>query len=324
MDNPPFYLRYAVSDEWHQVEIVKIGNKIYNTCDGNVEVVTNINEDNELVLGGNCGVLFKELEVYTNTNGGAEIANDFIISDVNPYIVIFEAHGIYNKPAYTVTSEETDTYMSSMNPDTLEYIFSNLCDKGYIPVSIKDIEHYYVGNGSLPKRCYTILFDDTRWQVCLDLECRRVFNRYGVKPALALITARNPTIEYDGNVITKQEAVNICYAAGFDIVSHTHNHRSTYGLKPSQYREWLQKDIIDADKLNVDGSVIVFPGGATDEYMSDVMEDVGIKLGIGTPGEYVLNNTLRNRFFLTRVSISRIKRADGSDYPYSNFISRIL
>lgn len=324
IDNPPFYLRYAVSDEWHQVEIVKIGNNIYNTCDGNVEVVTNINEDNKLVLGGNCGVLFKELEIYTNTNGGAEIVNDFIISDVNPYIVIFEVHGIYNGAAYTVTSEETETYMSSMNTDTLEYIFSDLRDKGYIPVSIKDIEHYYVGNGSLPKRCYTMIFDDVRWQVCLDLECRRVFNRYGVKPALALITARSTIIEYDGNVITKQEAVNICHAAGFDIVSHTHNHRSTYGLKPSQYREWLQKDIIDADKLNVDGSVIVFPGGATDEYMSDVMEDVGIKLGIGTPGEYLLNNTLRNRFFLTRVNISRIKRADGSDYPYSTFNSRIL
>lgn len=324
IDNPPFYLRYAVSDEWHQVEIVKIGNTIYNTCDGNVVSVAGVSHENKLVLGGECGVLFKELEVYTDGNAGAEIINGFIVSDVNPYIVIFEVHGIYNGAAYTVTSEETEEYMSSMNTDTLEYIFSDLRDKGYIPVSIKDIEHYYVGNGSLPKRCYTMIFDDVRWQVCLDLECRRVFNRYGVKPALALITSRNTTIEYDGNVITKQEAANICYAAGFDIVSHTHNHRSTYGLKPSQYREWLQKDIIDADKIGADGSVIVFPGGRTDEYMGDVMEDVGIRLGIGIPGDSPLNNTLRNRFFLTRVNISRIKYADGSDFPYNTFISRIL
>lgn len=342
-DSAPFYLRYAVSEEWHQVEIVKIGNKLYSTCDGIVETVSAIGTNNILILGGECGVLFKDLEIYTNSSHDAEVVdyvfrgetqNKFIISEVNPYIVIFEVHGMYDGPAYTVTPASTEDGMSSMNIDTMDYILSTVKEKGYVPVSIKDIANWCVSGGKLPKRCYTLIFDDVRWQVCFDLNIRTVFSRYGAKPSLALITARDTIPIYDGVSITKKDAVDICRAAGWDVVSHTHNHRSTYALKPSQYAEWLYDDIKDADKIGADGSILVFPGGATNQYMGDVMEYVGMKCGIGIP--YVsaepdilidyksMNNTLRNRFLLTRVNISRIITAEGTPVDYeTQFMNRI-
>ena len=309
VDNPPFYLKYAVSNEWHQVEIIKIGNNIYSTCDGNVISNTVSIRNNHLILGGECGVLFKELEIFPNSSSDAEIKGGYIISSVNPYIAIFEAHGMYDGPAYAETPEQTEGGLSSQNIEKMDYILSDAKRKGYIPVSIKDIVQWCVAGEKLPKRCYTLIFDDVRWPVCLNLNLRCVFNRYGAKPALALITDRNVSITYNGETITKEEAVKICFAAGFDIVSHTHNHRSTYGLKPSQYKEWLRDDIYAAEKIGTDGCIIVFPGGATDEYMGDVMEDVGIKCGIGIPGPNPRNNTLRNRFFLSRIDIS-----SGVDY----------
>ena len=319
IDNAPFYLRYAVSTEWHQVEIVKINDIIYSVCDGNMLSFTNINTNNILTLGGECGVLFKEVVICSNGISDAEIIDGLLVSSVNPYILIFEAHGVYDGPSYEAKAhpESTQDGMSSLTPDALEIVFSKLEQKGYVPVSTRDIAQWCVTGCSMPKRCYTMIFDDYRWPVCLNLEIRQVFSKHGAKPALAMITNRESTPIYNGEPITKEEAVKICHNNDFELVSHTSNHRSTSGLKPSQYREWLLNDIVYADLLGVDGSIIVYPGGASDEYMPDVLEDIGIKCGISTPGGEGQYNIKRNRFFLTRADMSNI------NYDYSRFLGKI-
>ena len=213
--------------------------------------------------------------------------------------------------------------MMAMTVDTLDLVFSKLERLGYVAVSIEDIASYYADGKVLPKRCYTIIFDDVRFENCMNLNFRKIFNKYGCKPALALITERDEVIIHNGVEITKKEAAAICRSVGWDIVTHTATHRSTYRLKPSQYIEYLSNDVYSADNVYGDGSIFVYPGGASDVYIYDVMQYLGFKCSIGTPGSLLLNNTLRNRYFLTRINISSVIDGSGTPYGYGYFTGRI-
>jgi lysophospholipase L1-like esterase len=299
-DAAPLFIPYAVDKTWHQVEIVKINGIIYSACDGYVRQVQEA-DSTMLTLGGSCGVLFKDFEVFTDSSYDAEIVDDKLISSVNPYVIIYEGHGIDKLPSNeTTTSENMNTTV-----DRLQYVFSYLKSKGYVPVSIYDIADYYNGIKMLPKRSYTIIFDDFRFDIAMDLENRAVFTRFGVLPSLALYTVDVPDIIHNGVVIDIATAARICKIHGFDLVSHTRAHRANDSIKPSTFISELTQDIYDADDKDIDGEILVYPFGRNPYYMLDVMKWLGYKLGIdiysGNINWYNILNT--SRYNLTRGEI---------------------
>ena len=313
VDNAPFFVPYAVSDEWHRVEIVKIANTIYVLCDGVQKTI--VADANTLTLGGECGVLFKDFEVHTNSAYDAEISGGIVISSMNPYILIHEGHGIDKVP--TGDGVQTDDMATTV--DRLQYVYSLALSKGYIPVSIEDIADYYAGIKELPKRCFTVIFDDYRFVNCMDVENRAVFTRLGIKPVLAIITDREVSITHNGETIELAKAVDICRMNHFSLVSHTRNHRRVVATKPSTYMQEFVNDIYSADIKGIDGRIIVYPYGTSDSYEHDTLKWLGVRLGISvyegaTPRYNVYN---RNRYRLVRQEI-------GLRMNISDILSHIL
>ena len=348
IDKAPFYLHYSLDERWHQIEIVRIGDKIYSTCDGNIVEYNADSDENSLVLGGDCDVLFKELEIDTNSPSDAEIVvnsgEKYIISCVNPYIVIFEGHEVVTYPAYKAGEYPSEKY--NLGTSTLAWIFDMLRRKGYEAVSIEEMSDYFAGDKTLPKRCYVMIFDDYRWNIALDTKIRRVFEEYGSKPCLAVITSRgykklddgvtdNPKYEQiyhkeyvSGAVvntpITEGQAAEIAKNAGFSLCTHTKDHRSTYAVAPSDRVSVVEKDILDADKFGINGLVYVYPGGNNDPYMHEVLEYMGVKMGVEIMSGPLYNNTLRSRFALSRINISRAYQ-NGAKLDYkNNVLKRVL
>ena len=375
VDAAEFMIPYAVDETWHTVEVVKINGNIYSVCDGNVVktiVETNLN-DIVLTLGGECGVVFKELSISPNTIGDAEYVDGLVISSFNPYIIIYEGHGMDKVPSHK--AKTTDNMNTTI--DRLQYVFSLLKNKGYKPVSITDVAEYYKGNIILPKRCYTLIFDDFRFDNVLDLDNRSVFTRFGVKPALAVISSRSedrfnvtitsdsepsgtplstePVTEegvwnrsdghlspfsnlpasvgeqivysygsnsvytiytiqkvgnktdiyYNGVVISEGLASDIANRYGFDLVSHTRNHRANDAVKPSEMLSELKKDIYNGDLFDIHSDILVFPYGRTTPYLFWAMNWLGYSLGINVwGGSYDQFNTAsRFKYNLTRFEI---------------------
>ena len=304
VDAAPFIIHYAVNCLWHSVEIVKIGDTIHCSCDGKQTTLsTSILDNNELTLGGNCGVLFKDLIIHTTDYSDAEYIDGSLISSENPYIIIYEGHGIDKVPS----SEATTIDNMNTTIDRLQYIFSLLKNKGYVPVSIYDIADYYEGKKSLPKRCFTAIFDDLRFDNVLDLDNRSVFSKFGVKPSLAVISDRidSTQITFNGVQITGDEAAAISRLHNFDLLSHTRNHRSNNSVKPSELMEELKADTYSCDSHKVDGNVLVYPNGATNPYIFDCLNWMGYRLGINVwIGNYVTRDTLiMSKYNLIRYEI---------------------
>lgn len=274
VDNAPFFVPYAVSDEWHRVEIVKIANIIYVLCDG-VQKTIVINA-NTFTLGGECGVLFKDFEVHTNNAYDAEVSDGIVISSMNPYILIHEGHGIAKVP----TGDGMQPNSMDTTVDRLQHIYNVALSKGYKPVSIEHIADYYAGIKELPKRCFTVIFDDYRFVNCMDIDNRAVFTRLGIKPVLAIITNREDSITHNGETIELAKAVDICRMNHFSLVSHTRNHRNVVATKPSTYMQEFINDIYSADIKGIDGRILVYPYGTSNSYEYDTLKWLGIRLGI--------------------------------------------
>ena len=324
-DAAPFYLYYAVSEKWHQAEIFKRGSYIYSICDGIVKTYNATQGDSELTLGGECGVLFKDFVFADNTNLDTEYINGFPLSSVTPYILLFVEHGMFDGPTYTITAQTTDDGMSSLTPDTLDYFYTFLDKKGYIPVTIDDVAEYCTSGKPLPKRSYVHIFDDAQWQIAFNLHFRSVLLRHGAKPTLAMVTAYPGDIYYNGEIITKEKAVGIAKNAGYSLVSHTALHRNIpRSCKPSQYIEFFDKDIRDGDERLMDASVLVYPGGDSNVYSHDVMEYLGFRIGIEVVYRNNITNLAHTRFNLSRVDIGRLLSATGVPVNYEMYISRIV
>ncbi len=300
-DNAPVYIPYAVDERWHQAEIVKMGDSVYVVCDGQMKTFSATSQTyNELTLGGGCGVLFKDFEVHTDSVWDFEIVDNIPISSCSPNFIIFEGHNMIDEPSgeVNVTSSTMGTTV-----DRLSYVFDYMKAKGYLPVSIYDIIDYYDRNASLPKRCFTIIMDDFRWQNCLNPRFRRVFEHYGVKPALAIISEYDETITLDGNTISIDKAAQICRMHDFDIVSHTRNHRYNLNIKPSDYMDEFTEDLYSCDARSVDGNVLVYPSGSIRTYMFDVLDWLGYRCGVFITGDTSLNKLFFSRYILIRTEI---------------------
>ena len=313
MDNAPFFVPYAVCEEWHRVEIIKIANTIYVLCDGVQKTI--VADANTLTLGGECGVLFKDFEVHTDNAYDAEVSDGIVISSMNPYILIHEGHGIDKVP--TGDGAQTDNMATTV--DRLQYIYSIALSKGYKPVSIEHIADYYAGIKELPKRCFTVIFDDYRFVNCMDIDNRAVFTRLGIKPALAVISDREESITHNGETIELAKAVDICRMNNFSLVSHTRNHRRVVATKPSTYMQEFVNDIYNADIKGVDGRIIVYPYGVSNSYEHDTLKWLGVRLGIsiyeGATPRYNTYNRIRYRL---------VRQEIGFRIGINNILSHLL
>ena len=302
VDAAEFMIPYAVDETWHNAEIVKIGGVIYSVCDGNI--VRTISETNlknvVLTLGGDCGVVFKDLSIYTNTISDAEYVDGRVISSFNPYIIIYEGHGIDKVPSHEATT--TDNMNTTI--DRLQYVFSLLNSKGYKPVSIKDIAEYYKGNKPLPKRCYTLIFDDFRFDNVLDLDNRSVFTRFGVKPALAVISSRS------------EDRFNIAITSASDPSG------TPLSTEPvTAEGTWNESDVhlspFDSLPSEVRGQV-VYSYGNSSLYTIYTITKSGTKTDIYHNGVIVsegLAADIANRYAFDLVSHTRNHRHNGSIKP---------
>lgn len=284
VDTPPLFIPYAIDDSWHQIEVVKIGNTVFASCDGatNAFEYSDSYDYSTLTLGDGNKMIFKDVVLSLNSSEDAEFYENGnrIVSSVNPAIIIFECHGIYNG-TISESSEAPDNMATST--DRLYYVFGRMKSMGYVPVSIHDIGEFYAGNIELPKRCFSIIFDDFRWENCLNAAYRKVFRELGVYPALSIITDRNLPIIHNGSEITKKEAAEICLRNDFSLLSHTRNHKAIDCLRLSTLISEFTQNIYSADNCLVDGMVLVYPyglDGSTSKYSLSTMKWLGYSLGI--------------------------------------------
>lgn len=314
-DSGSFYIPYSVGETWHQVEIVKIEDNIYVVCDGYTETYNHFTFSN-IVLGGECGVLFKDLEVSMDSSLDAESTRVGIISGVNPYILIFEGHGLTSKPSHEVPNQPTSLLST---PDRLQHLFVHLRGMGYVPISIEDVADYFDGKKMLPKRCYVPIFDDFELENCLDLKNRAPFTRMGVEPTLAIASnnADTRTIVYNNQEISFQQANDICKTNHFTLVSHTRNHRNSQAIKPSEYINELEADIHDQDLKRIVSNILVFPYGRATRYLADTMQWVGFRLGINIARDPLLNGKYRSKYNLYREELGL---RDSYDYVISRIV----
>ena len=298
----PFFVPYSIDNKWHQVEIVKIGDYIYTSVDGASYIKEVYSGINKLHLGGECGVYFKDIEIGLNTPLDAEISDDIIVSSVSPCLIVFEGHGMIDKPADEFSGDRLSEEGMATSTDRLYYVFKTMIQKGYVPVTMDDVTAYYNREKYIPKRSFTVIFDDFRYENCLNLAFRKVFVELGIKPALAIIYNRNTDIIFGGSVISKKEASEICLRNNFQLLNHT-DHTVILNVNPSQLINKFENDIIQADKILVDGMIFVYPGGNANLYTYNTLKWIGAKLGVSIAGSRRHNPLYNNRYFIRRVEI---------------------
>lgn len=317
-DNAPLFIPLAKDDSWHQAEIVCDGTNIYSVVDGVVnEYLAQENEDNTIVEFGHaeCGIFFKDIEIVANSMRDAEI-KDYVktaqtvkkvcISEINPYCIIFEGHGVYDGAQDSAFDDQDGL---SVTTDRLSMLFSTLKSSGYVPVSMQDIIDFYDGKKNLPRKCYSIIFDDWRFDNVLDIELRKPFTEYGVQGQLAVVSDRYDQEYYRNNlkigneVVSIEKAVKVCEDNGFKCISHTRNHRYMTGIKPSQYITESKQDLIDGALKSIDASIVVLPYGAGNAYLYETFRWLGMKGAVNV--ETSANIKMSNKYNLYRYDIGK-------------------
>lgn len=303
--NAPIFVPYAVDTKWHQLEIVCINGIIYSVVDGvtaQFPAESGTGTQN-IIFGGDCGVLFKDVAINTISALDAELItpvgeNARIISSVNPYIIIYEGHGMETEPIGDITVDMTTS------SDRIQLLAKRARQIGYVPVSVTDVIDFFDGKGALPKRCYTLIFDDYRFANFIDIKNRSAFTRNGILPALAVITNYNQTITHNGQTITIQQAVSIGKNCGFSFFSHTKDHTDLdRTVSPENLMTVLTDSIFDADDKDVNGNVIIYPSGHTNRYVMDTLRFMGFKAAINVDHATETLNGSSSKYNLTRREI---------------------
>lgn len=301
-DNPPLLIPYAICNRWNQAEIVGIDGMVYVAVNGITSSYTMTPASN-IVFGGDCGVLFKDVEIDTNGVRDAEIATNYgsnasmIVSSVTPYCMIYEGHGMVDSITDAVNYPGDEM---SCSADRIQRIVEYSIAMGYVPVSLMDIVEHYKYGKSVPKKCFTFIFDDYRFSNFLNLKNRSVFTRFNLKAALAVISNQVDDITYNGNNISIEKAVSIGKNAGFECYSHTRNHRYMEGIRPSEYAAQAILDIYDGDEKGINPNILIFPYGDSNTYLLDILKFIGLEAGIDVE---VGNPYCNNPYCLVRQEI---------------------
>ena len=171
--------------------------------------------------------------------------------------------------------------------DRLQLAFDMLREKGYECVTLDEIKQWKLGFGCLPKKFFSCMFDDWRFDNFTDLRKRSVFGKNGVKANLAVVTSADQPITIDGQSITIEKAVNIGKNVGFECYSHTKDHTNFNQMKFTDIESVMEDSIYDADLKGVHSDVIVYPYGASNNYVYEVAKWLGCGVCVDVATNYV-------------------------------------
>ena len=230
----------------------------------------------DLIFGGKCGVVFKDIQIDTMTSRDAEIVDYYeqtttVISSVNPLIIILEGHQMIEDASHEVP---THTGNMGTTPDRLQLTFTKTKGKkGYIPISLEDLKEWHYNGRELPKRCYTMMFDDFEFNNFFEIKKTGQHLRGLMLSRIFVLTQIDQTLlNITVKTITPEKAILIGKNAGFDFVTHTRNHRNITKFKVSDYEEeWLQ-DVYSGDEFGVNPNIIVYPFGDYNLYNMNTLK----------------------------------------------------
>lgn len=301
-----FYKNHDTS--WHELEVVLdyTAMKTYTNIDGATIVanISTVTTSKSVYIGRQVSsatfiysmvpVLFRDLHIgydwedaevitYPNNISGTLTR---LISNDSPYLIIYEGHGMQvamNKDMPT----GQQSYMD-VSTDALRTIFEYAASKGFKPVSWKDIIDWKLNGKKLPKRCYTIMFDDFQIDNYMKLAKRIPFEQYNVKPGLAIITGSNGTtrsrseqVTIDGQTWTLGEVFDAIIKAGWYPCSHTRDHVNIgNNVKDMELLDFAKTCIYSCDKIGIYDNIIVNPEGGTSNFKALLFRVSGFKLGV--------------------------------------------
>lgn len=300
-DNGVFFVPYA-DESWHNFEVVCTENKVYSAVDG-VAKDWNVSRtsagETYFDFYGHLGFVFKDIEIFTQDSHDVEVISTpsnrlLAVSEFSPLNVIFEGHGILNQVSDGTGDLDTTS-------DRMFSVFSMFKRKGYVPVTMDEVIASYNGGKPLPKRSFTIMFDDYRFNDVLNIDTRRALLASGVKLNLAVITNDGSPITYEGESLTMAQAVDMLRIIGGDCYTHTKNHTNMSKVKLSETEGFLRDCIKDADLKGVKSSMIVYPFGYQRSSTSELMNYLGIRCGLNVGDD--VNFVARPKYNLRRVEI---------------------
>lgn len=339
----PWMINKKLDEKWHTFECVLDYNTLqsYTGIDGTT-VVRAITEPTSktLYIGGavnfsaykmvpvvfrdlHIGYGYEDAEVITYPNNVSGNLTR-LISNESPYLMIFEGHGIENKMNKDMPTG-SDTYMAT-STDALRTVFDALRSKGFVPVSWQDIVRWKKYGGKLPKRCYTLMFDDWRIENYMNLDLRKPFVEYGVKPGLAVITSgedgtgdtesRSTQVVIDGQTWTVGECFDAIIKGGWYPCSHTKNHTILSNVKDMELFSLLKNCIYSCDKLGIYDDVLVYPTGSASTHKKLMMMVSGFAIGV-----QVAVNGYNS---LSSLDFNLIRNEIGSRKNINNILAQIV
>lgn len=339
----PWMISKKLDEKWHTFECVVNYNTLtsYTNIDG-ATVYRAITEPTSktLYIGGainfsaykmvpivcrdlHIGYGYEDAEIITYPNNVSGTLTR-LISNESPYLMIFEGHGIENKMNKDMPTG-SDTYMST-STDTLRTVFNSLRSKGFVPITWQDIVRWKKYGGKLPKRCYTLMFDDWRLENYMNLDLRKPFVEYGVKPGLAVITSgedgsgdtesRNTQITIDGKTWTVGECFDAIIKGGWYPCSHTKNHTVIAYVKDMELFSLLKDCIYSCDKLGIYDDVLVYPTGSATIHKKLMMMVSGFAIGVGV--------AINGYNCLSSLDFNLIRNEIGSRKNITNILAQIV
>jgi len=323
----PYVVRSKIDRKWHSLEILIDYDKLmsWTNIDGVTlkRAITN-NTGNKIILGeqvsesvGMCQYAFRNLHVgysyedaeiitYPNNVSGTV---ERLISNTNPYLMVFEGHGIEDKTNTEGTANDMDA-----TTDRLRTVFDYMRGKGYVPVSWKQVKDWRLNGAKLPKRCYTLMFDDFRIENYMDMKLREPFVQFGVKPGLAIITGQNgqtrsrsEEVTIDGQTWTLGECFDAIIKGEWYPCSHTKSHTTLNTVSYGEFLDFVKDCSYSCDKLGIYDDILVYPEG---KYNTGQIELMSCKGGMALGVQVAINGyncILRNRFLILRNEIGQRK-----------------
>jgi hypothetical protein len=244
------------------IDGLTLSQQFVNEIDGYIEIGTTYFPITikDLHIGLNS---WEDAEVITNTQ--PNFADTIqLISNNNPKLIIWEGHGV--DACMDVDAPLSGSNDMTASTDRLMYVFGLLKDKGYLPITWRDVIEWRLYGKSLPKRCYCIMMDDWRIENFLKYENRIPFSKYNVKAGLATIEnykdyTKDSIIDVDGRSYTVKEVFDILEKEGWFACSHA-EHNVLGDQVISTLPTLFKKCAYDGNAIGVHENVMVYPLGS--------------------------------------------------------------
>lgn len=291
-------------------------NPLINSLDVLIEIFSDYNTTYISINGYTSQVAIplnlSELVITTNIsnynikyNIENPITNGRLITEDSPKLVLFSAHNIKNND-----NEITSIY--DVTVERLDKLFNFLKTKNYVPVTWDQIIDWKIKNIKIPKYSYAIMIDDFPVDTFIDLNKRNVFDKYNVKPGLAIalpssinsndIIIDNKKIPLYFNGYSRKEILSNIKEYGWYLACHL-DHRKLENDNPLDLKNNLLNDIQIAKTYGLNTDIIVYPYGSVNDFILSVLPDTPFKLGVYI-SSYKYNCKASNNYFLVRNSLN--------------------